>query len=136
MGKQEHWISARVCVYNVYYHLVWSTKYRRKVISDDVEAYLKQLHLMISDDWDFVVVDQEIMPDHVHLFINSHPKHAPSDLVKVLKGITAKKVFEKFPNIKSQMWRGHLWNPSFYIGTCGDTTRDVIEKYIELQKEK
>ena len=91
---------------------------------------------MISNDWDFVVVDQEIMPDHVHLFINSHPKHAPSDLVKVLKGITAKKVFEKFPNIKSQMWRGHLWNPSFYIGTCGDTTRDAIERYIELQKEK
>ena len=136
MSKQEHWISARGCVYNVYYHLVWSTKYRRKVISDDVEAYLKQLHLMISDEWDFVIVDQEIMPDYVHLFINSHPKHAPSDLVKVLKGITAKKVFEKFPNIKSQMWRGHLWNPSFYIGTCGDTTRDAIERYIELQKEK
>jgi len=136
MSKQEHWISARGCVYNVYYHLVWSTKYRRRVISDDVEKYLKQLHMKISDEWDFVVVDQEIMPDYVHLFINSHPKHAPSDLVKVLKGITAKKVFEKFPNIKSQMWRGHLWNPSFYIGTCGDTTRDVIEKYIELQKEK
>ena len=52
------------------------------------------------------------------------------------KGITAKKLFEKHPELRDQLWDGHLWNPSYYVGTCGDATKDVIERYVEMQKVK
>ena len=136
MVKPEHWISARGCVYNVNYHFVWSVKYRRKVLVGDVAERLRELHESIAWDWGFLLHEQEIMPDHVHLFITAHPKHAPATMVKILKGITAKKLFESFPHLRQLLWKGHLWNPSYYVGTCGDVTKDVIRNYINTQKEK
>lgn len=136
MTKQEHWISARGCVYNVYYHFVWSTKYRRKVLVGSVAEDLHWLHEMIAEQKGFSLVDQEIMPDHVHLFVNAHPIFAPANIVKIFKGITAKKLFEKHPELRNQLWNGHLWNPSYYVGTCGDATKDVIERYVAMQKVK
>ncbi len=84
----------------------------------------------------FDIAVQEVQPDHVHLFIRAHPKFAPSTITKVLKGITAKKLFEEFPELRSKLWNGHLWNPSYYIGTCGDCSKEVVTKYIETQKER
>ena len=136
MTKQNHWISSYGCVYNVNYHFVWSTKYRRKVLVGDVAERLKELNKSISVDKRFEIVVQEVQPDHVPLFIRAHPKFAPSTITKVLKGITAKKLFEEFPELRSKLWKGHLWNPSYYIGTCGDCSKDVVIKYIQTQKER
>ena len=59
---------------------------------------------------------------------------APANIVKILKRITAKKLFELHPELKNKLWNGHLWNPSYYVGTCGDITKDIIEMYIETQR--
>ncbi len=134
MVKQGHWTSARGCVYNVNYHFVWSVKYRRNVLVGDVADTLADLHISIAQDKGFVLNTQEVMPDHVHLFVTAHPKFAPASIVKIVKGITAKKLFEQYPDLRKQLWKGHLWNPSYYVGTCGDTTKEVIRKYIETQK--
>ena len=134
MVKQGHWISARGCVYNVNYHFVWSVIYRRKVLIGDVADTLADIHASIAQDKGFVLNTQEVMPDHVHLFVTAHPKFAPSTIVKIVKGITAKKLFEQYPGLRKQLGKGHLWNPSYYVGTCGDTTKEVIRKYIETQK--
>jgi putative transposase len=136
MPKQEHWVSARGCIYNVYYHFVWSVKYRRDVLVDNIAKDLQQLHELIAEQKGIALIEQEIMPDHVHLFISAHPKYAPADLVKIFKGITAKKLFERHPDLKHRLWNGHLWNPSYYVGTCGDATKDVMERYLEMQKVK
>jgi putative transposase len=136
MTEKEHCISARGCVYNANYHFVWSTKYRRKVLIDKIADDLKELHEKIAKDKGVTLVTQEVMPDHVHLFITMHPKFSPADIVKIFKGITAKKLFEMHPELKRKLWNGHLWNPSYYVGTCGDTTKEIIQKYIEMQKEK
>ena len=74
--------------------------------------------------------------NHVHLFVNAHPIFAPANIVKIFKGITAKKLFEKHPELRNQLWNGHLWNPSYYVGTCGDATKDAIERYVAMQKVK
>ena len=134
MVKQEYWISARGCVYNVNYHFVWSVKYRRNIQIGDVAETLADLHASIAQDKGFVLNTQEIMPDHVHLSVTAHPKFAPATIVKIVKGITAKKLFELYPDLRKQLWNGHLWNPSYYVGTCGDTTKEVIQKYIDTQK--
>ena len=132
--KQDHWVPARGCVYNVYYHLVWSTKYRRKVLTGRVEESLKEFHNSVAEEHGFYLIVQEIMPDHVHLFISAHPKVAPANIVKIMKGATARKLFTAFPELKKKLWKGHLWNPSYYLGTAGDVSKDTIKKYIELQK--
>ena len=134
MTRQEHWISGRGCVYNVNYHLVWATKYRKPVLTGAIAEYLKMLHKQIAEERGIILREEEVMPDHVHLFITAHPKWSPSQLTKIFKGITAKFLFEKFPELKLQLWKGHLWNPSYYVGTMGDVTKDVIQRYIERQK--
>ena len=137
MRKQEHWVSGRGCVYNINYHMVWSTKYRKKVLTGDVVDYLKQLHEQIASEKGITLREQEVMPDHVHLFITAHPKFSPSQIVKIFKGITAKELFETFPSLRNRMYnKGHLWNPSYYCGTMGDVTKDIILRYIEMQKAK
>jgi len=129
-------MTAKGCVYNTNYHFVWSTKYRRPVLTNKIADYLKQLHEKIAEEKGVILISQEIMPDHVHLFIIMHPKFAPANIVKIFKGITAKKLFEMYPEIKKKLPNNHLWNPSYYVGTCGDTTKDVIQMYIETQKVK
>jgi putative transposase len=136
MTKKEHWVTARSCVYSTHYHFVWSTKYRRNVLVDKIADDLKLLHEKIAKEKGVILVTQEVMPDHVHLFITMHPKFSPANIVKIFKGITAKKLFELHPELKNLLWNGHLWNPSYYVGTCGDTTKDVIQMYIETQKVK
>jgi len=136
MTKKEHWIRARGCVYNVNYHFVWSTKYRRTVLVGDVSDDLHMLRELIAEQKGMTLITQEIMPDHVQLFVTAHPTFSPANIVKIFKGITAKKLFKLHPEIKSKLWDEHLWNPSYYVGTCGDTTKDVVQMYIETQKVK
>ncbi len=134
MSGHKNWVSKRTCVYNIGYHIVWSTKYRRNVLSGAVEKRLKELFQEIAIDFGFEVSEFEVMPDHCHLFVTCHPKYSPSDIVKQLKGITARKLFLEFPKIKEKLWGGHLWNPSYSIGTAGDMSKDVVLRYIQNQK--
>jgi putative transposase len=113
--------------------MVWSTKYRCKVLVGPIRDRLLKLHEDIAEDKGVVLRAQEVMPDYVHLFITAHPKFSPSQLAKIFKGITAKVLFEEYPELRQKLYRGHLWNPSYYCGTMGDVTRDVIERYIEMQ---
>jgi len=123
-------------VYSIYYHMVWSTRYRKPVLTGEIAEYLKELNENIAKDRKILLREQEVMPDHVHLFITAHPKFSPCKMAKIFKGISAKFLFERFPYLKTQLWRGHLWNPSYYVGTMGDVTKDTIQKYIERQKVK
>ena len=132
--KNKHWVSARTCVFNIGYHVVWATKYRRKVLTGDIELRCKEMFLKIATEHDFEIHTMEIMPDHVHLFISAHPKYAPGELVKKLKGQSGRWLFMEFPEIEKKLWKGHLWNPSTYYGTVGDVSRETVQKYIELQK--
>jgi putative transposase len=126
----------RTCVYNIGYHLVWSTKYRRQVIKGAVEMELKKIFDEVASEKGFVIKYVEVMPDHVHVFASAQPKVAPSYIYKMLKGISARRLFLKFPKLQRQLWGGHLWNPSTYIETVGHVSEDVVKKYIEEQKSK
>lgn len=116
---------------------MWSVKYRRNVLDQEIEAYLKELFQEIAEEKGFEVVVMEVEEqDHVHVFASAHPKIAPSYIVKMLKGISARKLFLKFPRLKNKLWEGHLWNSSFYIETIGSISEETIRKYIENQKKK
>jgi putative transposase len=111
-------------------------KYRRKVLTAEMECYLKDLFQEIAQEKEFEVVMMEVgEQDHIHVFATAHPKIAPSYIVKMLKGISARKLFLKFPQLKERLGGSHLWNSSFYIETVGSISEDVIRKYIENQKK-
>jgi len=134
--KNTEWIASRTCVYNIGYHFVWSTKYRKPVLTNPVDARTKEWLFSIAQEYGFTIENLEVMPDHCHAFVVAHPKFSPSQVMKLLKGITARKLFQEFPHLKKHLWDGHLWNPSYYVGTAGSVSKAVIQRYIQEQKQK
>lgn len=126
----------RNSVYQIGYHLVWCTKYRRQVLTGQIAADLRALLLKIAQDGEYEIKTLEIMPDHVHLFVTATPNHLIADMVKGLKGVSARFLFKQHPEIKQQLYGGHLWNPSYYVGTVGHISEDTVRRYIESQKEQ
>lgn len=129
-------VHARTCVYNVNYHIVWSVKYRKTVLKGGIEEETKNIFGQIAADKAFTIHTMEVMPDHVHVFVSAHPKTAPSYIVKMLKGISARQLFIKYPALKKSLWGGNLWNSSYYIETIGSISEETIQKYIENQKTR
>jgi len=110
-------------------------KYRRKALTQEIENRLKEIAQEIGKEKGFEVVMMEVgEQDHVHVFATAHPKVAPSYIVKMLKGISGRKLLMEFPELQEKLWNGHLWNSSFYLETVGSLSEDVIKQYIEHQK--
>lgn len=116
--------------------MVWSVKYKRKILIGEIEASLKKVLYEISKEKGFVLKESEIMADHVHVFISAKPKISPGYIYKMLKGISSRKLFLQHPILKSNLWDGHLWNSSTYVETIGHISEAVVRKYIEEQKTK
>ena len=123
-------------VYSIQYHIVWCTKYRKRVLVNGIDNSLKAFISKIAFDYDFEVTALEVMPDHVHLLVDCKPQFYPSDMIKILKGNTARWLFRDYPQLKSELWGGHLWNPSYCIVTVSDRSLEKVEQYINSQKER
>ena len=124
-------VYARNCVYQTAYHVVWCPKYRRSILTGDVARSLNALLDEICSDRGFVVLSKEIQPDHIHLFLSFSPSLSIADVVRILKGATARRLFVAHPELKKRLWDGHLWSPSYYVGTAGNVSAETIRKYIE-----
>ena len=134
MCMKSNLVHYRTSVCNINYHMVWSVKYRRRVLTPEVEAYMRQLVYEIADDKGFTVSEFECGEmDHVHCFVSAPPKLSITDIMKYLKGITGRKLFERFPELRGKLWKGELWNHSYYVETIGSISEDVIRRYIEAQ---
>lgn len=123
-------------VYSIKYHLVWCTKYRHKILENEVDVYLKELLYEIAKSNGFEIQVMETDKDHIHLLLNCKPQHYIPNMVKALKGNSAREMFKKFPELKSKLWKGHLWNPSYFVSTVSENTREQIEEYIKTQKQR
>ena len=133
---KDNLVHYRTCVCNINYHMVWSVKYRRKVLNADIEAYLKMLVQEIAYDKGFTVHLFEVgKQDHVHCFVSAPPKLSITDIVKYLKGITGRKLLERYPELRETLWKGELWNHSYYVETIGSVSEENIKRYIERQSK-
>jgi putative transposase len=83
----------------------------------------------------FEIVTTEVMPDHVHLLVDCTPQHYIPDILKALKGNTARFLLKEFPELRKKIWGGHIWNPSYFVASIGENTEEAVKKYIESQKE-
>ena len=121
-------------VYDLKYHLVWIPKYRKNILDREVSDYLKVVFNKIAEEYDFRIDTMEVMEDHVHVFVEVPPRYSPARVVQVMKSISAREVFSKFPDLRKQLWAGELWNDGYFVRSVGDkVTADIIRKYIEYQ---
>ena len=124
-------------VYDLKYHVVWVPKYRAQVLGGEVAEYMKEIFEQIALEYDFHIDTMEVMEDHVHVFIEAPPAYAPAQVVQILKSISAREVFKKFPKLRKAMWSGMIWSDGYFVRSVGDkVTADVIRKYIQYQKHE
>ena len=130
----NRWTHSNCTVFNIGYHIIWCPKYRRKVLNNGVDIRLKELLIKKSSEIDCKIEIQEIMPDHVHIFIKANPTLAPHYIVQQLKGYTSRVLRKEFPKLKSRL--PSLWTRSYYCESIGHISEKTIEKYIADQKNK
>ena len=95
---------------------------------------MKEIFQGIAERYEFEIDEQEVMEDHVHIFLSVPPRYSPSQVVQILKSISARMVFQEFPEVKEQLWGGEFWNDGFFARSVGDkVTADLIRKYIKYQ---
>ena len=121
-------------VFSCQYHVVFCTKYRRNVLEQKVSDRLKELILEKENEYKYEIIEISIMPDHVHLIIDSHPKIGIYNQVTKIKGYTSHMLRKEFSQLKSRL--PTLWTRSKFISTTGDVSLDSLKKYIEEQKSK
>jgi len=121
-------------VYELKYHFVLIIKYRKNLFSEDVEKYLKTLFEGICFKYDVVLETIGFDGNHVHMMVQTLPKSSPSDVFRVLKSLSAKYIFKKFPRLKANLWGGNFWSAGGYVGSVGEGKNgDIIRNYIKRQ---
>jgi len=89
----------------------------------------------IAETKEYEVLALEMMPVHIHLFVSAPPFESPTDIVKVFEGVTALRLFKKFPELRNKCWKGKLWSPGYFVGAAGHVSAETIQRYIEEQKK-
>jgi putative transposase len=121
-------------VYELKYHLVWIPKYRKKILDEEIREYLKEVFEKIAEEYEFDIDTIGVMEDHVHIFVGAPPRYSPAQMVQIMKSISAREVFKKYPKLRKQLWAGELWSDGYFVRSVGDRViADVIRKYIEYQ---
>lgn len=120
-------------VYDIKYHVVWSTKYRKKVLYGQVAERLRELIREICKGNEINIIKGSISKDHVHLFISVPPFLSVSKLVQSLKGKTSYKPLSEFKELSRAFWGRHKWGRGYFAASSGNVTDEVIMEYIATQ---
>jgi len=123
-------------VYDIKYHIVWITKYRKAVLRGEIGKRLRELIRQTCEAQEVYIEKGHVAVDHVHLLLSVPPNIAVSDLVQRLKGRSSRKMLEEFGELRRQFWGQHLWARGYFVASSGNVTDEVIAQYIEMQNEK
>ena len=124
-------------VYSIQYHIVWCVKYRHPILTNEVEKRLFEILYKITEDNKFQILECNGDKDHIHLLINCSPQHYIPDMIKALKGVSARLLMKEYgDDLKKKLWGGHLWNPSYFVATVSENTEEQVKAYIQNQKIK
>ena len=116
------------------YHFVCVAKYRRLVITEEVDMVLRNTCIEIAKRYEIRFLEIGAEEDHVHFLVQSVPTYSPTKIVTKMKSITAREIFSKVPSVKEQLWGGEFWTDGYFVSTVGKhATEDVIRQYIKNQ---
>lgn len=135
MKKSNTLRTGRHCVFAMHVHLVFVTKYRRKVFTKAIIEDLGKTFHKVCQDFEAKLVEFDGEKDHVHLLVNYPPKVSVSKLVNSLKGVSSRLIRQKkYSFISKALWGGSLWSPSYFAGSCGGAPLSIIKQYIQSQE--
>ncbi len=116
------------------YHFVCPAKYRKVIFDEEVDETLKVICLEISKRYEITFLEIGIDKDHVHFLIQSVPRYSVTQIIRIIKSITAKKIFAQHPQVKEQLWGGAFWSDGFFVNTVSKFgSEDTITKYVRDQ---
>ncbi len=107
-------------VYDTKYHLVWIPKYRKHIFTKEISNYSKEIFQRIAEGYEFEIDSMEVMKEHVHLFLSAAPRYSPARIVQIMKSISSREVFRRFPYLKEILWKMELWSDGYFVHTIGD----------------
>ena len=124
--------------YDLWYHLAFSTKYRKRVFTDQkTKEEVANLFREIALQYDMKIDKIQVMSDHVHMSVGAPPRIAPSRAVQILKSVSTKLLFRQYKFLKKYFWGGEVWVSGYFIRSVGPgLTKEQINKYIEEQSEE
>ena len=118
-------------VYYHRYHIVWSTKYRYRVLQGTLRLRIREIIAQIAEEMGIKIINGVLSSDHVHVFVSIPPHICVSDFVKVAKGRSSRKVQQEFPEIRKRYWGKHFWGRGYFSSTSGNITDEVINAYLD-----
>ena len=124
-------ISNRNCVYQTAYHVIWCPKYRRKVLAGNIKDRFLELISEKANELQVEIIEANIQPDHVHLFVRTQPIHSPQFVVGQLKGYSSRILRKEFSTLRTRI--PTLWTRSYYVDSVGKLNEHAIRKYIQEQ---
>jgi len=117
--------------YSIAYHLVWIPKYRRRILTGKVQKETKRLIQECCERQGLTLLALETDEDHIHVFVSAPPRFSPALIANLLKGYSSRYLREQFPQLKKLCGKEHLWTSSYYVGTAGNVSAEIIKRYIE-----
>ena len=135
--KNEDYHTSAHCKYMVQYHIIWCPKFRFSVLTRGVDVTLKRILHDICKRYCYIIKALEVMPDHIHIFVDCPQTVAPCDVVRTLKSISAIELLKAYPDLKAFYARcGKLWSSGYYIASVGHISEATVKQYIEEQKNE
>ena len=120
-------------LYDIKYHIVWITKYRKPVLVGELAKRTRELVRQICKGIDVEIISGHVSKDHVHLFVSVPPHISVSELIKRIKGKSSWKIMSEFKTISKQFWGRHFWGRGYFVASSGNVTDEVIMEYIKNQ---
>lgn len=131
MGQEYRRTNTTVSLIN--YHFVFCPRYRRKALVNEADRRFREILQQVCDEHELTIVALEVMPDHVHLFVNAPPSISPSDVMAKVKGVTSRRLRQEFKHLRHLP---SLWTRSFFCSTAGNVSSNTIQRYIAEQKTR
>ena len=122
--------------YDIEYHIVWTTKYRYKVLNGKVAERARVLIRQCCNSMNVTIVKGSIGKEHIHLLVSCPPSLSVSKLVQQLKGKTSRTLQMEYKELKKRYWGQHLWSSGYFCRSVGTVTREMIKDYIENQQDE
>ena len=123
-------------VYDLKYHIVWITKYRKSILHGSIGLRVRELLRQTCASLDVYIEKGHVARDHVHLLVSVPPDIAVSELVQRLKGRSSRLMLQEFGELKKAFWGRHLWARGYFVASTGNVTDAIIAEYIEKQGQQ
>lgn len=135
MTQDVKYHSGAHCKYLTQYHIIWCPKFRYSVMNESRQQHLKQILEDICRTYHYEIKAMEVMPDHIHMFVDVPQTVAPCDIARTLKSLSAVAMLREDPELRRFYQRcGVLWSRGYFISSVGHVSEDTVRRYIEEQK--